>query len=147
MLTAGKTFILGYTNETKGVYRGRPVIIFDDFTTSSKYVDFDFKVQSSAIKLLTPRGDVNLRFIYELMQILDFQLGDHKRYWISEYGNQMVRVPGRPEQDAIASVLADADTEVNLLSQRLGKAKAVKQGMMQELLTGRTRLPVHEAAA
>ena len=147
VLTAGKTFILGYTNETEGVYRGRPAIIFDDFTTSSKYVDFDFKVQSSAIKILTPRSDVNLRFMYELMQVLDFQLGDHKRYWISEYGHQTVQVPERPEQDVIASMLADADTEVNLLRQRLAKAKAIKQGMMQELLTGRSRLPVREAAA
>ena len=142
VLTAGKTFVLGYTNETEGVYRGWPAIIFDDFTTSAKYVDFDFKVKSSAIKILTPRSDVNLRFMYELMQVLDFQLGDHKRYWISEYGQQMVQVPERAEQDAIASVLADADTEVNLRRQRLAKAEAVKQGMMQELLTGRIRLPV-----
>jgi len=147
VLTAGKTFILGYTDETKGVYRDSPAIIFDDFTTSSQYVDFAFKVQSSAIKILTPRSDVNLRFMYELMQVLDFQLGNHKRYWISEYGPQMVQVPERPEQDAIASVLADADAEVNLLHQRLSKAKDIKRGMMQELITGRTCLPVRAAAA
>lgn len=44
VLTAGKTFILGYTDETDGIYKASvtPVIIFDDFTTANKWVDFDF---------------------------------------------------------------------------------------------------------
>ena len=49
VLTAGKSFIIGYTNEQEGICRDVPVIIFDDFTTDSKYVDFPFKVKSSAI--------------------------------------------------------------------------------------------------
>src|SRR5260370_41459664 len=56
VLTAGKTFILGYTDEEEGIYRALPVIVFDDFTTAIQYVDFPFKVKSSAIKLLTVRG-------------------------------------------------------------------------------------------
>ena len=52
VLTAGKTFILGYTNERQGVYDELPVIIFDDFTTASQYVNFKFKVKSSAMKIL-----------------------------------------------------------------------------------------------
>ena len=46
VLTAGKGFILGYTNETDGIFKDTPVIIFDDFTTSSQYVNFHFKVKS-----------------------------------------------------------------------------------------------------
>ena len=55
VLTAGKTFILGYTDETKGIYKASetPVIIFDDFTTANKWVDFDFKAKSSAMKMIT----------------------------------------------------------------------------------------------
>ena len=52
VLTAGKSFVLGYTNETQGVYTQVPVVIFDDFTTDSKYVDFPFKAKSSAMKIL-----------------------------------------------------------------------------------------------
>lgn len=52
VLTAGKSFIIGYTNETTGIYDKLPVIIFDDFTTSSQYVNFKFKVKSSAMKIL-----------------------------------------------------------------------------------------------
>ncbi|MGP5516599.1 restriction endonuclease subunit S, partial [Psychrobacter alimentarius] len=55
VLTAGKTFVLGYTNETEGIYKASesPVIIFDDFTTANKWVDFDFKAKSSAMKMIT----------------------------------------------------------------------------------------------
>ncbi|MEI0700204.1 hypothetical protein R4K92_14910 [Brachyspira intermedia] len=55
VLTAGQSFILGYTNEKDGIYKANkkePVIIFDDFTTSFHWVDFNFKVKSSAMKML-----------------------------------------------------------------------------------------------
>lgn len=54
-------------------------------------------------------------------------------------------LPPREEQRAIARVLKDADDELLALRIRLSKAKAVKHGMMQKLLTGRTRLPVAES--
>lgn len=147
VLTAGKTFLLGYTNELDGVYRAHPVIIFDDFTTASQFVDFDFKAKSSAMKILSARSGASLRFIYERMQLIKFPLGDHKRYWISEYSGQTIDVPEPKEQDAIADVLEHCTDEIRSLRLRLAKAKFIKQGMMQELLTGRTRLPVMEAAA
>lgn len=142
VLTAGKTFILGYTNELHGIYQDHPVVIFDDFTTASKYVDFDFKAKSSAMKILSPKEGVHLRFIYERMQLIDFPLSDHKRYWISEYSKQELLVPGEEEQAAIAQVLADADDEIDALKVRVAKARSIKQGMMQKLLTGRKRLPM-----
>jgi len=145
VLTAGKTFILGYTNDLHGVFTEHPVIIFDDFTTASKYVDFPFKAKSSAMKILRARAGTNLRFVYERMQLIDFSLGDHKRYWISEYSQLPVTAPGLAEQDAIAAVLADVDAEIVGLRDRLRKAKNLKQGVVQQLLTGRTRLPIREA--
>ncbi len=141
VLTAGKTFILGYTNERNGVFDNLPVIIFDDFTTASKYVEFPFKAKSSAMKILKPRNcDVNLRFIFEKMQQIDYQLGDHKRHWISEFKFIEIKIPSSVEQTAIAEVLSDMDAELAALEQRRDKTRALKQGMMQELLTGRTRL-------
>ena len=49
-------------------------------------------------------------------------------------------LPPHPEQTAIATVLSDMDLELAALEQRRDKTRALKQGMMQELLTGRTRL-------
>lgn len=86
VLMAGKTFILGYTNETHGLYTALPVIIFDVFTTASRYVNFEFQVKSSAMKILTPNTELVLpKFIYYRMQVIQFDLSTHKRYWIQQY--------------------------------------------------------------
>ncbi len=95
VLTAGKTFLLGYTNEKDGIFTNLPVIIFDDFTTSSKFVTFPFKVKSSAMKLLTPKNkDVNLKYIYLLMQNIKINTTTHKRYYLSKY--QHIKIPFPP---------------------------------------------------
>lgn len=141
VLTAGKSFILGYTNEDSGIYRKLPVIIFDDFVTSSKFVDFPFKAKSSAMKMLSLRDKKNnLRLIYEMMQLIDFPMTDHKRYWIAEYSKLVIKLPSQKEQNAIAQILSDMDEEIRQLEAERDKFTLVKQGMMQELLTGKTRL-------
>ena len=141
VLTANNAFILGYTFEDVNQFVNVPAIIFDDFTLNSKYVDFPFKLKSSAIKILQIKdGSSNLRFIYERMQLINHSIGEHKRYYLSEYQYTKIQVPESKEQDAIAEVLTDMNAEIVTLEQRLRKAKAIKEGMMQQLLTGRIRL-------
>jgi len=141
VLTANKSFVLGYTSEDFGIYGNLPAIIFDDFTTDSKYVDFPFKVKSSAIKILKSRSPTtNLKFVYERMRLIQFPLGEHKRYYISEFQHIEIPTPEPDEQIAIAEALSDMDAEIAALEQRLVKTRVLKQGMMQELLTGKTRL-------
>jgi type I restriction enzyme, S subunit len=141
VLTANKSFILGYTNEKFGIYESLPVIIFDDFTTDSKYVDFPFKVKSSAIKILSSRSpEVNLRFVAERMRLVRFPVGEHKRYYISEYQHIELPTPDPEEQRAIAAALSDMDAELSALEACCDKTRDLKQAMMQELLTGKTRL-------
>lgn len=60
-------------------------------------------------------------------------------------GEIEVAIPSVAEQDAIAEVIVDADREVDALRLRLGKARAIKLGMLQQLLTGQSRLPVEVA--
>ncbi|MDE0186223.1 MAG: restriction endonuclease subunit S [Candidatus Poribacteria bacterium] len=141
VLTANKSFVLGFTDELSGVCQDFPAIIFDDFTTASKYPTFPFKVKSSAIKLLYAKHErVSLKFVFERMQLIRFSLGTHKRYYISEYQNIEVFAPDFDEQKAIAQVLSDFDFEIAVLERRRDKTRAIKQGMMQQLLTGRVRL-------
>jgi type I restriction enzyme S subunit len=140
VLTAGKTFILGYTNEIENIFSELPVIIFDDFTTATKFVDFSFKVKSSAMKILLKDRNCNLRFIFEIIQMIDFPLLDHQRYWISEYSNILVMIPFLKEQNQIATILSDMDAEIAALEAKRDKYKQVKTGMMQKLLTGQIRL-------
>ncbi|EAX6626030.1 restriction endonuclease subunit S [Salmonella enterica] len=99
VLTAGKTFILGYTDEYHGIYKAseNPVIIFDDFTTANKWVDFDFKAKSSAMKMIKPSDNVkfSLKYIYYWLNTLPNELveGDHKRKWISNYSHKKIPIP------------------------------------------------------
>jgi len=144
VLTPGKTFILGYTDEREGVYRDVPVIIFDDFTTASKYVTIPFKVKSSAMKILKLRdNNSDLRFIYEKLQLIDYHIseGDHKRRWIAEYQNIEITIPPTPEeQQAIAQILSDMDAEIEALEKKKEKYERIKKGTMELLLTGKIRL-------
>ena len=142
VLTAGKSFVLGYSDEREGICRSLPVVLFDDFTTASRYVDFPFKVKSSAVKLLRPRNDSSdLRFVFEKMQVTLFSVGGHKRHWISEYQHLPVAVPSLPEQRAIAAALSDVDALISALDKLIAKKCDIKQAAMQQLLTGKKRLP------
>lgn len=142
VLTAGKTFILGYTNETEGVFTKVPVVIFDDFTTATKYVDFPFKVKSSAMKILTIKDEFSIVFAYEAMQLIKFTLGGHERHWISKYSCLTIDIPDIEEQTAIAEVLSAADREIDLLRQDIEQEKQKKKALMQLLLTGIVRVNV-----
>ena len=114
VLTAGKTFILGYTNETQGIYTALPVIIFDDFTTASRYVNFEFKVKSSAMKILTPNTELVLpKFIYYRMQVIQFDHSTHKRYWIQQYSKIKVAIPPIPVQEQIVSYIEELFSELD----------------------------------
>ncbi len=144
VLTAGKTFILGYTKEENGIFKEElPVIIFDDFTTATKFVDFPFKAKSSAMKILKAKDDtVNIKLVYEMMQMIDYESSDHKRYWISEYQEIELKFPSQKEQQQIAQVLTTAGKEIELLKEELEALKEQKRGLMQRLLTGEVRVKV-----
>ncbi len=114
VLTAGKSFIIGYTNETTGIYDKLPVIIFDDFTTSSQYVNFKFKVKSSAMKILTANKELVLpKYIFYRMQIINFEHSTHKRYWIRQYSKLKVAIPSIDEQNRIVSRIEELFSELD----------------------------------
>ena len=110
VLTAGQTFILGYTNEDFGIYKAsknNPVIIFDDFTTAIQWVDFNFKVKSSAMKILksVDNSKYNTRYVFFAMQCIFFEVKDHSRQWISKYSKIKIPLPPLSTQQKIVSIL------------------------------------------
>lgn len=134
VLTANKAFILGYTDENFGIYTKLPVIIFDDFTVDKKYVEFPFKVKSSAIKILKPKFNDNLKFIYELMRTVKFSADEHKRYYISTYQYIDVFVPQKiEEQNKIAECLNSIDELISAQTEKIEALKLHKKGLMQGL--------------
>ena len=101
VLTAGKSFIIGHTKETEGIYNRLPCIIFDDFTTDSRLVDFPFKVKSSAMKILQVHYGVEVEYVSLFMSRTRLVGDTHKRYWISEYSKLEIPIPPQEEQKRI----------------------------------------------
>lgn len=141
VLTAGKTFILGYTGETEGIFPKDklPVIIFDDFTTATKFVDFPFKVKSSAMKILhidSKKADPH--YVFYLLQSITFPVKKHKRHWISEYSKIFVDLPPIAEQKKIAEKLEKSlkvvDAKIGLVTDLLLKQKALFVSLRSSVL-------------
>ena len=105
VLTAGKSFIIGYTDETEGIYNNLPCIIFDDFTTASRLVDFPFKVKSSAMKILQVNKVIDIEYVSLFMSITRLVGDTHKRYWISEYSKLEIPIPPQKEQKRIIRII------------------------------------------
>jgi len=134
VLTANKSFVLGYTNEVDGVYESTPAIIFDDFTTDSKYVDFPFKIKSSAIKILTNRDEnTDLKFVYEIMKSFNFPIANHKRHYISQYQELDIVVPSTKEQKKIAEILSSVDEQIQKIDDIIVVMEKIKTGLIKDL--------------
>ena len=115
VLTAGQSFILGYTDDKYGIYNDLPVVIFDDFTTSVQYVDFPFKVKSSAMKILKNKENANIKFCYYLLSWLQEMPPNHKRQWISTTSQIDINLPSLDEQEEIVKKIEAAS---NIISNR-----------------------------
>lgn len=143
VLTAGKSFIIGYTNEKNGIYDRLPVIIFDDFTTSSQYVNFKFKVKSSAMKILTANTELVLpKYIFYQMQAISIDHSTHKRYWIQHYSKLKVRIPsllleqGKIIQQ-IEELFSQLDKGVETLQTIKQQLAVYRQAVLKEAFEGK----------
>ena len=126
VLTAGQTFILGYTDEKKGIYEAsmeNPVIIFDDFTGSMHWIDFKFKIKSSAMKIIIPKANktLNFKYFYYLLKNIKYFSETHTRLWISVFSKFLVPVPPLEVQDEIVRILDDYTKSVEELKEKLNK--------------------------
>lgn len=137
VLTAGQSLLLGYTNETTGIYKAskdNPTIIFDDFTTSFQWIDFDFKVKSSAMKMLRPKKGVNFRYVYYSMCGINFIPGGHQRHWISKYSQFEIPIPSLSEQNRIVGILDTFTASIENLKEQISQRRKQYEYYRDELL-------------
>ena len=91
--------------------------------------------------LKSASNEIDINFMFSIMSLINFSLGDdHKRRWIAEYSKIQIFMPEFNEQKAISIILDDIDIDLKYLETKKDKYQDIKQGMMQELLTGKTRL-------
>ncbi|WP_211305424.1 restriction endonuclease subunit S, partial [Metamycoplasma auris] len=137
VLTAGKTFILGYTREKSGIRfssNDKPVLIFDDFTTAIHFINFNFKIKSSAIKLLSNKlDDDNLFFNYLLIKSLNFEPNAHERHWISKFSIFKIKVPKFTEKLKISSLFSNLDSLITLHQRKLILLKNTKNRLLEKM--------------
>ena len=138
VLTAGQSFVLGYTNEKQGIKMAspeHPVIIFDDFTTSSHFVDFPFKVKSSAIKLLTLRDkNEDIHFAYQVLQNIAYTPVSHERHWISKFATFATLMPEcKSEMQAIGHFMSNLDGLITLHQRKYDKIVIFKKSMLEKM--------------
>ena len=142
VLTAGQSFILGYTNESTCLFEAstdNPVIIFDDFTTSFHWVDFNFKVKSSAMKMLRLKKDrshdTEFRYIYHVMKNIQYSPVDHTRQWIEKYSKFKIPLPPLPIQKEIVCILDKFTELTKKLSEELIARKQQYEYYREQLFT------------
>lgn len=148
VLTAGKSFILGKTNETDGIFDQLPVIIFDDFTTATQFVNFRFKVKSSAMKILHINTDLVIpKYIFYRLQIIQFDHSTHKRYWIQSYSKIKVLIPPLDEQSRIVTrideLFSELDKAVDTLKTTKEQLEVYRQAVLKEIFDSVSTTSVH----
>lgn len=135
VLTAGKSFVLGYTNETNGIFEEVPVIIFDDFTTATQFVNFKFKVKSSAMKILHINTELVLpKYIFYKLQTIHIDHSTHKRYWIQQFSKIKVKIPAISEQQRIVSRIEELFSSLDNAVETLQKTKEQLEVYRQAVL-------------
>ena len=137
VLTAGKSFLLGYTDEISGIKNAtveNPVVIFDDFTTGSHYVDFPFKIKSSAMKLLSLNDNSDdFYFMFNTLKNIKYVPQSHKRHWISKFSSFEIYKPSQEEQQKIGSFFKQLDATIALHQRKLEKLQELKKGYLQKM--------------
>ena len=137
VLTAGKSFLLGYTDEISGIKNAtieNPVVIFDDFTTGSHYVDFPFKIKSSAMKLLSLKDDSDdFYFMFNTLKNIKYVPQSHERHWISKFSSFEIYKPSHEEQQKIGAFFKQLDDTIALHQRKLDLLKDLKKGLSQQM--------------
>lgn len=135
VLTANKTFILGYTDETNTYTKEKESILFDDFTLDTKYVDFPYMVKSSALKILTLKNKEtdDLKFNYELLKNTKFNILGHARHYISVVQPKEIYTTKKEEQEKIAEIIKKINKLITLHENQISKLKEVKKTLQNKI--------------
>ncbi|MGI6545985.1 MAG: restriction endonuclease subunit S [Fastidiosipilaceae bacterium] len=133
-----KKYIAGYSN-SPNIFKNHNCIVFGDHTRISKYIDFDFIVGADGVQVLIPRSfDTKfLAYYVSKIEIPDTGYNRHLKY-LKDY--TYVIPFSVKEQKLIAATLSSFDEHIKNLTKLIEKKKAIRDGALEDLVTGKTRL-------
>lgn len=142
IIDQGKALVAGYSDRSERVLECPTdgLVVFGDHTRRVKYINFDFIVGADGTQVLSVVEGQSAVFLYYQLATKEIPNTGYNRHF--KFLKEMVfALPPLPEQRAIAAALGDVDAQLAALDAQLTKQRALKQAAMQQLLTGRTRLP------
>ena len=137
----GEEQVIGFSDRHDKRFRcpEAGVIVFGDHTCIVKFIDFDFLVGADGTQVLQAKSGQCARFHALQLQHRGVEPTGYNRHFKFLKEREFL-APPLPEQTAIAAVLSDMDAEIAALEAWAAKARQLRLGMMQDLLTGRIRL-------
>ena len=141
VIDQGQNLIVAFSDQTNKLFKCPTggVIVFGDHTRVVKFVDEDFLIGADGTQLLAMQERDVAKFFFYQLSTKDIPNTGYNRHF-KFLKDLAFLIPTQSEQHAIVAVLSDMDAEIAALEQRRDKTRAIKQGMMQQLLTGRVRL-------
>lgn len=139
----GKEKIIGWTDRQNPLRCSQNgIIVFGDHTRIFKFIKFDFFVGADGTQLLECDDCICCtKYMYYVCTKLDIPNTGYNRHFKYLKESLFLVPPNKKEQRCIATVLSDVDSFIESLEKLIAKKKRVKQGAMQQLLTGKKRLP------
>lgn len=141
VIDQGKDRIVAFSDNSSKLFPcpNEGLIVFGDHTREIKFIDFDFVIGADGTQLLSVDKEHSLKFFYYQLLLNEVPNTGYNRHF--KFLLEMsFKVPEKSEQSHIAQILSDLDAEVEALEKKLEKYRMLKQGMMQNLLTGKIRL-------
>ena len=128
-----QTLICGWTNDSSGLLRNTPYIIFGDHTCVLKYIDFPFIQGADGVKILGSNKKDNSKFIYQLLLSNPVKQDGYKRHFSDLKEKIFLLPPSLEEQTKIAECLSSIDEIISVEESKVESLKAHKKGLMQQL--------------
>lgn len=128
----GQRNVIGYSDQGEKAFRDTPVIIFGDHTTILKYIDFDFIVGADGTKILKPKNNDDIKYLFYYLEQHQIIPEGYKRHF-STLKIQNILLPHKEEQQKIATFLTALDAKIAAEQTRLTAAKQWKKGLLQRM--------------
>ena len=142
VIDQGQDIVVAFSDRTEKLFKCPTggIIVFGDHTRIVKFVDVDFLIGADGTQLLAMQGNDAAKFFFYQLSTQEIPNTGYNRHF-KFLKDLTFEIPPLDEQRAIAEVLSDVDRLIGALDALIAKKRAIKQATMQELLTGRTRLP------